>query len=777
MPQNFLVSPGINVSEFDLTTIIPSIPTTVGALGGVFRWGPVGNTTLVSSQQQMVTWFLPPTNFNAETFFTGSNFLDYSQNLQISRAGITTGNSATFTDASANVTTGNTVVNFAIATTGIGVGQLLFFCNSTALVTSPGKEYSVTSVNTTAVVLSGGALSTNVGLQMVFRDNMLYNSVAQETVNQTINWPAQVVKNPTHYLSVNGSFDSSVRYVAKYPGYAGNSLRVSVCDTNTQYSSIITLAPNSQFNVASSVLSGVVGSNVLTVTIAAANTSNAAQNATVNAYAVVVANQLSNGDQVQVGNGGIGFQFLKVASQGAVTNTANVFSFTLTTTDIFKLSANVASQNSISRFWEFYNLFDRAPGQSQWQLTNGNTSAQDELHAVVVDQLGVFMNTPSLILETYGHMSRGTNSIQIDGGTNYYKEIVNKSSKYIWWATDRSTAVSNTSSLIASGTSTNPLNMTLYGGGDGQDETSVPLSALTNSYSFFQSTEDITVSLILQGKARGLIGTSNTDLGNWLIDNVAGLRKDCVAFVSPEKNLVVNNIGFEASSLITARNSFMRNSSYGFLDSGYKYQYDRWNDLYRWIPLNGDIAGLAARTDQQRAPWWSIAGFNRGQIQNIIRLPFNPKQTERDALYSAGINPVVTFQGQGTVLYGDKTMLTQPSAFNRINVRRLFIVLEVAIKLASQFTLFEFNDDFTRAQFKAMVNPYLQNVKGQRGIYDFLVVCDTTNNTPDVIDANQFVGDIYIKPARSINFIQLNFIAVKTGVAFNEIVGQFGGSS
>jgi phage tail sheath protein FI len=219
--------------------------------------------------------------------------------------------------------------------------------------------------------------------------------------------------------------------------------------------------------------------------------------------------------------------------------------------------------------------------------------------------------------------------------------------------------------------------------------------------------------------------------------------------------------------------NLLRSTSYAVLDSGYKYQYDKYNDVYRWVPLNGDTAGLCVRTDNTRDPWFSPAGFNRGQIKNVVKLAFNPDKADRDQLYKNGINPVVNFPGQGVVLYGDKTLLAKPSAFDRINVRRLFIVLEKAIATASKFTLFEFNDEFTRASFRNLVEPFLRDVQGRRGIYDFRVVCDDTNNTPEVIDRNEFRGDIYIKPARSINFIQLNFVAVRTGVEFEEIVGRF----
>ena len=243
-------------------------------------------------------------------------------------------------------------------------------------------------------------------------------------------------------------------------------------------------------------------------------------------------------------------------------------------------------------------------------------------------------------------------------------------------------------------------------------------------------------------------------------------------FLSPRRDDVVDQAGSERANITTFRN-LLTSSSYAVIDSSWKYQYDKYNDVYRYIPMNGDTAGLCVRTDTERDPWFSPAGFNRGQIKNVIKLSFNPTKAERDELYKIGVNPVVTFPGEGTILFGDKTLLAKPSAFDRINVRRLFIVLEKAIAKAAKFSLFEFNDEFTRAQFVALVEPFLRDVQGRRGIYDFRVVCDETNNTGEVIDRNEFIGDIYIKPARSINFIQLNFVAVRTGVAFDEVVGKF----
>jgi hypothetical protein len=280
--------------------------------------------------------------------------------------------------------------------------------------------------------------------------------------------------------------------------------------------------------------------------------------------------------------------------------------------------------------------------------------------------------------------------------------------------------------------------------------------------------EVVDVSLILTGDG-------NQTKAIHVINNIAEVRKDCVAVISPQRADVVNNstyVGAEMDDIITFRN-LLPSSSYAVMDGNYKYMYDKYNDLYRYIPLNGDTAGLMVRTDTERDPWYSPAGFNRGQVKNVIKLAFNATKGQRDQLYKAGVNPVVTFPGQGTVLFGDKTLLAKPSAFDRINVRRLFIVLEKAISTAAKFTLFEFNDEFTRAQFRNLVEPFLRDVQGRRGIFDYRVVCDTTNNTGEVIDRNEFIGDIYIKPARSINFIQLNFVAVRTGVEFSEVVGKF----
>ena len=256
------------------------------------------------------------------------------------------------------------------------------------------------------------------------------------------------------------------------------------------------------------------------------------------------------------------------------------------------------------------------------------------------------------------------------------------------------------------------------------------------------------------------------------IISIAESRGDVVAFISPEDavtgDILIGTSSSIANSIIAYRDE-LPSTSFAFLDSGYKYQYDRYNDVYRWVPLNGDIAGLAARTDNTNDPWFSPGGFNRGQIKNVVKLAFNPNKTQRDLIYPKGINPVVSFPGQGVVLYGDKTLLSKPSAFDRIGVRRLFIVLEKSISEAAKYQLFEFNDTFTRTQFKNMIEPFLRDVQGRRGINDYQVVCDTTNNTGAVIERNEFVADIYVKPNYSINYVTLNFVATRQSVSFSTV--------
>ena len=432
------------------------------------------------------------------------------------------------------------------------------------------------------------------------------------------------------------------------------------------------------------------------------------------------------------------------------------------------LKVSLCDANTYST-WTYASQFSTTPNTSTYVANQGG--ANDEIHIVVVDEDGKFTGTQGTVLEKYGYVSKASDAKDDSGNTNYYKNVLANKSKYIHWLShptgNTAATYANASSTWGSAASNVPftklaanVTLSLASGADG----TVSTANVVTAYDLFDPAESVDINLVVSGPADATVATS--------LISMAETRKDCLVFLSPSKANCVDNASDEVTDIKTYRDT-LTSTSYAVLDSNWKYQYDKYNDVYRWVPLNGDIAGLCARTDLERDPWFSPGGLNRGIIKNAIKLAWNPTKTNRDDLYVKGINPVVSFQGEGIVLFGDKTLLSKPSAFDRINVRRLFIVLEKAIARAARFSLFEFNDQFTRASFVNLVEPFLRDVQGRRGIYDFRVVCDESNNTPEVIDRNEFVGDIYIKPARSINFIQLNFVAVRTGVSFDEVVGKF----
>ena len=428
------------------------------------------------------------------------------------------------------------------------------------------------------------------------------------------------------------------------------------------------------------------------------------------------------------------------------------------------LTVSMADAQSFAT-WAYRTQFDSAPGTSAFAQRTG--SSDDELHVVVVDKNGSWTGTAGTVIEQFEFLSKASNARRENGATAYYRDVINTQSAYVWW-TDHPVAGTNwgteSNSVAYTSIGATAITRELQGGVD--HFASTPAQRI-NAFELFSNDEEFDVNLIAVGK-------SDPDVANFVIQNVAEVRRDCVAFVSAQHpttgEVLVGNTSDITEQIVAYRN-LLPSSSFFVIDSGYKYMYDRYNDTFRWVPLNGDIAGLCARTDFTDDPWFSPAGLNRGQIRNVVKLAFSPRKVDRDNLYKAGVNPVTSFAGQGVVLYGDKTGLTRPSAFDRINVRRLFIVLQKSIATAAKYQLFEFNDDFTRAQFRNMVEPFLRDVQGRRGITNFRVICDESNNTPEVIDTNRFVADIFIQPSRSINFMQLNFIATRTGVSFDEIAG------
>jgi phage tail sheath protein FI len=428
------------------------------------------------------------------------------------------------------------------------------------------------------------------------------------------------------------------------------------------------------------------------------------------------------------------------------------------------LKVSVCTANATNGFasWTYKSSFAGAPSTTPFVSSYGG--ANDQIHIAVIDEDGLFTGTKDTVLEAFAYVSQAPDAVYDDGTPAYWKTVIRNNSRYIYALNNTAAFSANTDVDASAGTVYTPAfgtttsSMTL-----GASSAAVAANVQTG-LDLFSNKDEIDISLIVTGD--GLDTTTQN-----YATNIAKTRMDCVAFVSPLQGQVVGQSASAATTAVAAWAASLTGTNYAFADSGWKYQYDKYNNMYRWIPLNGDMAGLCVRTDDNTDPWFSPAGYSRGAVKNVVKLAWNPNQAQRDTIYSAAVNPVISLPGQGTLLFGDKTLTTQPSAFSRINVRRLFIVLEKAISNASKFSLFELNDEFTRAQFVALVEPFLRDIKGRRGIYDYRVVCDTTNNTQQVIDSNRFVGDIYIKPARSINYIQLNFIAVRSGVQFSEIVG------
>jgi phage tail sheath protein FI len=548
--------------------------------------------------------------------------------------------------------------------------------------------------------------------------------------NATESGSTFVIKSLSDYVDNYADGSGSIGlWAAKTAGAWGNNLKISTCPSSTVYSSSgITVNDSST----------AAGDTVVTV---------------------------SSGTSINVGdiiNFGDNYNY-KVLSKSTndITIKRKDEPEHFTASDSSGLFAALTDGATVTRYWEFYDLVSKAPGTSPFVTQAGGSN--DELHIVVVDEDGGITGTKGEVLEVFAALSKASDAKGAQGDTNYYPTVIQNKSNYIYWM-DHNSSGTNWGSAAASTTYTDVTavsNVSLSNGANGSTRTN---AQLLTSYELFKDAETVDVGLIIAGKGDA------THIDNLI--SIAEDRKDAVVFASPERSDVVGvtSAASQATNVIGFFNG-IRSSSYVMFDSGYKYMYDRYSDVYRYVPLNGDLAGLSARTDLIADAWYSPAGLNRGIIRGAVKLAFNPSKTQRDDLYRARVNPVATFPGQGTVLFGDKTGLTAPSAFDRINVRRLFITLEKAVATASKFQLFEFNDEFTRANFRNIVEPFLREVQGRRGITDFLVVCDETNNTGEVIDRNEFIAEIFIKPARSINFITLQFIATRTGVSFDEVAG------
>ena len=659
----FQVSPGVLVTEKDLTNVIPAVSTTSGAIVITAAKGPVSEITSISSEQELVEVFGKPNSSNFEEWFTASNFLGYGNNLKIVRP-----------------------------ETGM--------------------------------------------------------------VNAAVSGTAVIIRNTSHYLTSFSDGSGSVgAYAAREPGILGNSLRVSKCSNSTAF------GPQS---------TGAAGTGAVNDAAAAVgDTSITVDDGTL----------FQVGDLLEFGDTSVftavpSGHYYKITAISTHLLTVARFNIATGATESGGLRHAVVDNALIKRHWEYYFNFTNAPTTTD-DVSNAGGSL-DELHIVVSDEDGAITGTAGTILETFEGVSQASDAKTSQGNSNYYADVLYQKSEYVYWM-DHETTLGDAGELKASNTfdqvGSSAFAVFNYSLANGTDDYAVTQGEITLAYDLFSDAESVDISLLMCGPSQtGADATGDTKAT--AVMDIATTRKDCVAFISPARADVVDiTSGIIQTANVKSFAEGLPSSSYAVIDSGYKYMYDKYNDVYRFVPLNGDTAGLCARTDNIADAWFSPGGFNRGQIRGAVKLAFNPNQLQRDELYRARVNPVVAFPGQGTVLFGDKTAQLKPSAFDRINVRRLFIVLEKAISTASKFQLFEFNDEFTRAQFRNLVEPFLRDVQGRRGITDFSVVCDDTNNTGDVIDRNEFRADIFIKPARSINFIQLNFVATRSGVAFSEVAG------
>jgi phage tail sheath protein FI len=811
----FQLSPGVAVVEKDFTSIVPAVSSSIGAFAGVFPWGPVLEPVTVSSENDLVRRFGKPNDSNFQSFFTAANFLSYTNNLLLVRADAGSLNAvATTTGGLGTVTVGTAGSGYsstaAAPAVTVGAPDIAGGTQAVVTVTLSGGAISAVAVSSggsgyataPSVTLSNPSGGTGATLTAVLSAPTLAGVAISGTGGQfTCTAATLVVGSTINIIGTLGGTGTITGYATgttyKVSAITGSGSSVTGFTLTTTADVAIVTTSGTPTGLTYSVTSN---QSVASVTVEAGGTgykgtvtaSFSAGNATAGSV-TVASSSITAATITTPGSGYSTAPTITVAAPpsgttATLTNTITVAGLKIINGETYNttyvngagivgsfaakcpgtlgntLKVAVCDSAGFST-WTYKDEFDSAPGTSTYATSVGGT--QDEMHIIIIDEDGAFSGAQNTILEKFAYVSKASDAKKSDGTNNYYKNVLNARSEYIWWM-DHPTAVTGTTAWGSAAAAasfkllTAPLAISLSGGTDDFVPTE---GELQSAFALFANAEQYDVSLILAGKATAATAT-------YIINNICETRLDCVAFVSPQSTStadpIIGSTSTEQNAIIAYRDA-LPSTSYAVLDSGYKYQYDRYNDQYRYIPLNGDVGGLCARTDYTNDPWFSPGGLNRGQIKNVVKLAFNPSKTQRDMLYKSGINPVVTFPGEGTVLFGDKTLLAKPSAFDRINVRRLFIVMEKAIATAAKFQLFEFNDGFTRAQFKNLVEPFLRDVQGRRGITDFVVKCDESNNTGEVIDRNEFVADIFVKPNRSINFITLNFVAARSAINFSEI--------
>jgi len=729
----FQLSPGVSVVEKDFSSIVPAVSTSAGAFAGSFRWGPVMDPVQLSSENLLVERFGAPNDANFMSFFTAANFLSYTNNLLVVRADA---------DGLKNAVTTPSGSVSGITLTDGGSGYA-----SAPAINIGASDNGGTDATATAVLATTGGEVVSIAVGAGGDGYTVAPTI-------TISAPAAGGSTATAVASVVDGAVDGITVTDGGSGYAsGETVTITITeDAGDTITTAATATATLGFAIASITLdeAGTGYDSSPDVTISG--------NATATAGSITLAGvKIKNTDEyLDAYSGG----------QGLTGEFAAKYPGTLGNS----ISVHMADSSTWTNWASQYKAeFDGAPGTSSAAVGANKSSADDQIHILVLDTNGAWTGTAGAVIEKFSYLSKAGDAKRSDGSAAYYKDVINSQSKYVWW-TDHPTDVGagtawGSALQTMTGESfaalTAPVAAVLTGG---EDDFNLTDAAHQNALAIFANDELYDIALVAMGAASATTAT-------YAINNIAEARKDCMVFVSPqdsEGNVITNSTLGYIEKLITYRDA-LPSTSYGVMDSGFKYQYDRYNDKYRYVPLNGDTAGISARTDFEADPWFSPGGFARGQVKNVVKLAVTPSKLERDELYKVGINPVVTFPGQGTVLFGDKTLLAQPSAFDRINVRRLFITVQKAIATAAKFQLFEFNDAFTRAQFRNLVEPFLRDVQGRRGIVDFRVKCDDSNNTGEVVDRNEFVADIFIKPNRSINFITLTFVAARSAVNFDEI--------
>ena len=746
MPLN-LASPGILIREVDLTQgRVDATTDKIGGIVGPFAKGPVGTVTRVNTENDLVDTFGKPYDEDKhyETWMTASSYLAYGGIMNVVRADDAGLKNATDTGIDLKVKSRDHYVELNYPTTPkSGVSVIAknpgSWANEIRVAIIDAQADQRLGIDTTAI--NGGASDLVVGMGVT-------QAISEGTV----------VSNTGVSAGSTSLLDGHLK---------GIITKINSGSVDVKVVSHVSAGGTSTAVEYNNVYKFVVGSGSTAVAIHTA------------------------GQSVSFGSTEITSAIDWFGEQTLALSSSTVGGTETTSTVKWNTLAN-------------------APGTSAYAAARG--AKNDEIHVVVIDGKGTITGNAGTILEKHLNLSKAADAEFSVGSPSYWNRYLEVNSEYVFagagrtsgdrvktgFADDAFTTFNdggwNQNADDADGPNifdaVGPLDFTLSGGKNYGGKTIIETGALDSGlddlisgYGLFENESEVDVDFLLMGS--GKYGQDKTRALATKLIAVAESRKDAVAFISPHRGAIISDASDgedgttaliksveEATDAVIDFFDPITSSSYGVFDSGYKYMYDRFNDVFRYVPLNGDIAGTCARNDINNFPWFSPAGTSRGTILNAVKLAYNPGKLQRDRLYSSRVNPVIFSPGSGIILFGDKTGFAKASAFDRINVRRLFIFLENAIAAAAKDQLFEFNDEITRANFVNIVEPFLRDVQAKRGIQDFIVICDETNNTAAIIDSNEFVADIYIKPARSINFIGLNFIATRTGVAFEEVIGS-----